>query len=252
MKIWTVSDLHVDFSENFQWIINLSEHDYQKDLLIVAGDITDERTLFVKALSSLRKKFHSVIFLPGNHDLWVKSHKHNTSFESFLDLQNILSDCGIFTKPIVVGTSWIVPLLGWYDYSFGAPSIELKNIWADFRRCKWPNNYNSKMITNYFTALNRQYLSIKAEKIISFSHFLPRIDLVPNFVPLSVKKLFPVMGTTLLEEQIRILRPCIHIYGHSHLNRDVNLNGIRYINNAFGYPYETRICAKNMLCIGEI
>ena len=30
------------------------------------------------------------------------------------------------------------PLLGWYDYSFGEPSEALRDMWMDFRACRWP------------------------------------------------------------------------------------------------------------------
>jgi predicted phosphodiesterase len=52
-----------------------------------------------------------------------------------------------------------------------------------------------------------------------------------------------------LEQQIRLLRSDIHVYGHSHVNRRIEIGGITYINNAFGYPSETRIAAKRLLCI---
>jgi hypothetical protein len=39
------------------------------------------------------------------------------------------------------------------------------------------------------------------------------------------------------------------VYGHSHVNRDVAIDGVTYINNAFGYPRETRITAKALRCV---
>lgn len=40
--------------------------------------------------------------------------------------------------------------------------------------------------------------------------------------------------------------------GHSHLNRTVSIDGARYINNAFDYPHETRITAKELRCILDV
>lgn len=57
------------------------------------------------------------------------------------------------------------------------------------------------------------------------------------------------MGTRLLEKQIRKLGSDIHVYGHSHVNNRVMKDSTLYINNAFGYPYETRIAAKELKCI---
>jgi hypothetical protein len=42
------------------------------------------------------------------------------------------------------------------------------------------------------------------------------------------------------------------VYGHSHINRSVRIDGVDYVNNAFGYPGEERIAARRLLCIDEI
>ena len=39
---------------------------------------------------------------------------------------------------------------------------------------------------------------------------------------------------------------------HSHLNRNKVLDGVTYINNAFGYPSETEISAKTILQVAEL
>ncbi|MEW8406943.1 MAG: hypothetical protein AB2688_19615, partial [Candidatus Thiodiazotropha taylori] len=82
---------------------------------------------------------------------------------------------------------------------------------------------------------------------ITFSHFLPRIDVMPNFIPHRFRDIYPVLGSPHLDTQIRALNSEIHIYGHSHVNRAVKIKGVRYINNAFGYPSETRIAAKRLM-----
>ena len=35
----------------------------------------------------------------------------------------------------------------------------------------------------------------------------------------------------------------------SYVNRQVVVDGVTYINNAFGYPHEKRIAAKHLICI---
>jgi hypothetical protein len=59
------------------------------------------------------------------------------------------------------------------------------------------------------------------------------------------------LGTTRLEMQIRRLRSTVHVYGHSHLNRQVQIGGTLYVNNAFGNPAEGHIAAKRLLCLWE-
>jgi Icc-related predicted phosphoesterase len=106
-------------------------------------------------------------------------------------------------------------------------------------------------ITRHFISMNVPLLNTTNKLIISFSHFMPRIDIMPDFIPLFQRRLYPVLGSSLLEQQIRKLGSHIHVYGHSHVNRFIEKDGVTYINNAFGYPYETAITAKKLLCIYE-
>ncbi len=87
--------------------------------------------------------------------------------------------------------------------------------------------------------------------LISFSHFLPRIDVMPKRIPQKYRYLYPVLGSAALGEQVRQLAPQLHIYGHSHVTRRVTLDGIRYINNAYGYPSEANLSDKALRCVHD-
>jgi predicted phosphodiesterase len=251
LKVFTISDIHVDFEENLYWLNNLSCDDYLNDILILAGDVTDTLPLFEKALRGLRKRFFEVLFIPGNHDLWVRSSNIKNSLEKLQLIQTIAADCGIRMEPFHSSYLSIIPLFGWYDYSFGHPSREILKSWADYMACKWPENYHEESITQHFISMNEPFIdkSNINRFTISFSHFLPRIDIMPTYIPPDKRFLYPVLGTTLLEKQIYKLGSDIHIYGHSHVNNQVMKGDTLYINNAFGYPYETRITAKKLKCI---
>ena len=54
------------------------------------------------------------------------------------------------------------------------------------------------------------------------------------------KGLPKVAGSVLLENQIRKLESKIHVFGHSHINCDVKLDNVRYIQNALSYPREKK------------
>ena len=45
MRVFALSDIHIDYSENAKWIANLSVTEYQDDVLIVAGDVSDTQSL---------------------------------------------------------------------------------------------------------------------------------------------------------------------------------------------------------------
>jgi predicted phosphodiesterase len=249
MRIFALSDVHVDFEANAMWVADLSKSDYRNDVLILAGDISDSPEQFEWGLGALAERFKKVVFVPGNHDLWVRGNPAKDSFEKFAEISEIAKACGVSMDPYHDGALTIVPLLGWYDYSFGQPGDKLKSIWMDYQACRWPPGYDVKDVSAHFCAHNEPHLSLRNAHTITFSHFLPRIDLMPRFIPFAKRLIYPVLGTIELERQLRSLKPMIHVYGHSHVNRRVEIDGICYINNAFGYPSETRIAAKRLVCI---
>jgi len=251
MRVLTVSDLHIDFEANKRWLFNLSRYDYQEDILVLPGDITHIAKLFERALIFLKKRFHEVLFVPGNHDLWIVGDTSKDSLEKHDLIETICMDTGIATTPVHIDDLSVVPLHSWYDYSFGQPSNELKQIWSDFWHCKWPRGFDEEKITTFFLAKNNDAINIKNKQVISFSHFAPRIDIFPDFIPLKKRILYPALGAARLEQHVRKLKPDIHVFGHTHINMRVEMDDIIYINNAYGYPYEKYITEKKLLCLWE-
>ena len=252
MRIFAISDLHVDYEENRSWVQGISESAHQQDILILAGDISDNLELLDMTLSQLREKFRKLLFIPGNHELWVRGAKENCSLQKFSQVNALCKALDIETGLLRMDGVAFVPLLGWYDYSFAAPDPALLRAWRDNSVCRWPSELDSVAAVNeYFLALNAPLLQTQDELVISYSHFLPRIDLMPARIPEHKRNVYPVLGSTGLGRQVLTLRPAIHVYGHSHVNRSVSLDGIRYVNNAYGYPNEARIARKQLLCIHD-
>ena len=261
MRIFALSDIHADFEENLRWLQNLSRVDYTDDLLILAGDVTDSLVLFEKTIRDLRDRFREVLYTPGNHDLWIqRTVTAANSFEKLQMIREIAKECGIRMEPYCWGPLSIIPLYGWYDFSLAKPTPETFESWVDFIACKWPEGFDEQQITRHFLEMNEPFIDPGIENtlrparqfVISFSHFLPRIDLMPNFIPASKQTVYPVLGTAHLDSQIRRLGSAIHIYGHSHVNTHSVKDNRLYINNAFGYPYETMITAKQLKCVYEV
>ncbi|HEX5435097.1 MAG TPA: metallophosphoesterase, partial [Candidatus Angelobacter sp.] len=251
--MFAISDLHVDFSENRAWVAQLSSLDFTGDLLICAGDISHSMPDLGRTFAELRSRFAAVCFVPGNHELWVKQSSSLTSLQKFEKIEQLTANEGVSTEAVHLPDVSVVPLHGWYDFSFGEPSPDLLGRWADFQLCRWPEGLTQTEITQCLLSRNERYLvrnpmDCTHRVIISFSHFVPRTDLLPansagaNF-------LRPVLGCHSIESQIRKLGSSIHVYGHYHVNNRRELNGVTYINNAFGYPRETAFSAKRLLCI---
>jgi hypothetical protein len=65
--------------------------------------------------------------------------------------------------------------------------------------------------------------------------------------------LHKVSGSEPLEAQVRRLMPDVHAFGHTHLNMDLTLDGIRYVQWPLGTPREqraqTRVSSFGLMCV---
>ncbi|MBD3305675.1 metallophosphoesterase [candidate division KSB3 bacterium] len=239
MRIFAVSDLHTDFHENWGVIQRLPDDAYQEDTLIVAGDIASQLEIIGATLAALRSKFRHVFYVPGNHELWVGDGPGD-SIEKFFQILALCERLGVQTSPAQIGTVWIVALFSWYAADFdddGHRYARQLRGWADFYSCRWPHDIR-RNIARYFSELNIPQIQAYPAPVISFSHFVPRPELLPPRQFLFFKALPRVAGSRLIEAQIRQLRSQIHIFGHSHIRRDLVLEGIRYVQNPLSYPRE--------------
>lgn len=247
MRIFATSDIHIDFPPNLEWLRSLSETEYTNDLLILGGDISHRSDLIGEAFARLSRCFKQVVFVPGNHDLWVNDKKLKDSYGKWQLVQELALSEGVALGPVELETALVVPLLSWYDYSFGQPDEMLRERWVDFEAVIWPEQEHGSMHSFFHAQNDRQALPATHKPIISFSHFMPRLDLLPQKVRTPDYFLNPVLGSTRLEAQIRALGAQMHLYGHFHVNADQVREGVRYINNAYGYPTETHISHKRLM-----
>lgn len=142
MRVFATSDLHVDYEQNAKWVVALSRHDFRNDILVLAGDISDSLDAVATTLTALADRFRKVLYVPGNHELWVvRDPKLKSSSEKLREVFAIAENCGASTRPFQSPKLSIIPLLGWYDYSFGEPCSDLTAIWMDFRNCRWPPHF---------------------------------------------------------------------------------------------------------------
>ena len=259
MRIFAISDIHVDYAENMAWVQRLSELEYVDDALLVAGDVSHDMDKLEQALAALRGKFREVFFVPGNHDLWLIRTPFRDSIEKFRHLLRRCADVGVKTAPAKAGEAWVVPLFSWYALpEEGEESLFMPkkgedpnlDVWSDFHFVTWPELPAGVTPNLYFLRLNDPALArFYAAPVVSFSHFLPRTDLIistPEEIAASGRPPDPypsfnfsrVAGAKGLEKQIRMLGAAVHVYGHQHRNRDRLVDGVRYVSYCLGYSRE--------------
>jgi hypothetical protein len=149
---------------------------------------------------------------------------------------------------------WIVPLLSWHHRSFDnesdityvrIPSVD--QMVMDYKHCEWPEDIvgcNNDSIAIFMDELNDRRTRMKhddhdfhswsditnsKDPVISFSHFLPRVELIPEKRYLIYPNLPKAVGSTFLFNRLQSLKPQMHVFGHTHFAWDATLEGIRYV-----------------------
>lgn len=267
MRVFALSDVHVDYRENMAHLEALSAREFHRDALILAGDVTDDLDTLAEVLAGVRSKFAWVFFVPGNHELWVRRSATRDSIQKFRKIVALCTALGVRTLPTKIpgvgGESgvWIVPLFSWYvKPEEGSASLFVEKngddaslvMWADNHLTGWHGLRPGQQVADFFIEMNEVHIQRQFDApVVSFSHFLPRQELMfANGVPPTRRSpqrlggrgaqfnFSRVAGSTRLEEQIRALGSSVHVYGHQHRNRDLIIDGIRYISNCLGYPHE--------------
>lgn len=236
MRIFAVSDLHADFRENRRRLDAVSAVEHRDDALIVAGDVADGEGVLRDTLAWLAGRFREVFFVPGNHELWVREGEGD-SVGKFHEVLAACEALGVRTRPARAGGAGVVPLFSWYHASFDvrgeAVVAELEG-WTDHYLCRWPQGV--ERIDRFFLAMNEPHLRQYDAPVVSFSHFVPRPELVPPVEWLRFKGLARVAGSEELEAQVRRLGSAVHVFGHTHIAEDRVIDGVRYVQNYLRAP----------------
>lgn len=272
-RLWTWSDVHVDYAKNLELIKAVSPIDFRNDTLILAGDVTDKLELLEECLFALTERFANVVYVPGNHELWVRNSPTKNSLDKLYDIQRLCESLDILTQPVRIGTAaperalWVVPLLSWYhgkghpDTLYGEkPGCDDRTaeMWSDFFLAKWPESMADD-VAQYMLQQNTQAVEQPYDApVVSVSHFLPRQDLMKPSKGIFkyIKALDPypefnfseVAGSQGIEKQIRQLQSSVHIYGHQHRNKIREYDGVTYVSHCMGYPKERKIGLISNAC----
>lgn len=283
--IYCVSDIHTDYKQNLAWAKSLSGH--TSDVLLVAGDVSDDGVTFEATMDALAGSFGAVFFVPGNHDLWLKRDgtEGADSLEKLRRLTATCNACGVLTTAQQIAmesgtTMSIVPMLSWYHESFDTePDItalrlpQARAVVADYKATVWPAplKNGAETLALHFDELCEGlagapsvaeaadragltplhcYEDARAggASVLSFSHFLPKIDLIPEKRYLTYPPLMQAVGSHPLGRRVARLRPDVHVFGHTHFGWDSTLNdGVRYIQAALATPAERKRRPRSLM-----
>lgn len=242
MRIWIMSDLHLEFSE-----MRLPLKIPEADVCVVAGDVTTGGV--VPSLRWLHDNISfrmPVVFVAGNHEFYGASfvearrraHDVVPRVENihFLDGETIEIDGTVFTG----GTLWT-------DFRlFGDPQtaiIEAAERMNDYRKTRFslspPEDFTpfhtQRQHMQDRSVIESTLMETRKKPLVVVTHHLPSPRSLPDG---KREKLLSAAYASDLEDMILAGKPDLWIHGHVHERRDYHIGETRILANPRGYPGE--------------
>jgi len=255
LRIAAISDLHVlpDGSDrNLLESIKRRVGDLNPDVFVIAGDISDRVDILSDSLSQLRVDSCVNLYVAGNHDIWFEEEKSPSSLEKYSKYMNeICSKNGFTHLPdhhFVSKNIAFVGSMGWYDYTFRRPDLEIAMkhyeqkeyqgaVWYDLFKIDW--GYNDVEATDLFNRKLEYDLSTLPEsitKVVYVSHHLPfrELTIYKDRLPWDFHSAFMGAQSTgrILEKDGRVV---LSISGHSHIRNMTAIGKITALSVPLGY-----------------
>ncbi|MCB5168261.1 metallophosphoesterase [Streptomyces bambusae] len=124
-----IGDLHIGHAENRRLVEGIRPGS-EGDWLLVAGDVSETYAEVAWALALLRDRFRTVVWVPGNHELWTHPEDpvRSRGEARYRELVDLCRGLGVHTPedPYPVWQAdgrrvVVAPLFVLYDYSFRPP-----------------------------------------------------------------------------------------------------------------------------------
>lgn len=262
MKIGLISDLHTDATEANRAIVSHiinAVREANLDVFVLAGDITPKLSEFYEVLGEFANADLTckMLFVPGNHDIWVGKKTNMTSEQKCGVISEICRDHGFHSlhdNTYVDNEIGICGTIGWYDYTFASDEYDfspeqyaakqLKNsVWSDKHFAKWLDT-DQNVAHRFEKGLERQiqFLRDKVQRIVVVSHHVPFRECLRFRGELPWDYFRAFMGSEGLG-RLCLEEPLVNhvLFGHVHYAVDQVVGDVRAICAPIGYFHEKPI-----------
>jgi 3',5'-cyclic AMP phosphodiesterase CpdA len=255
-RLLAVSDLHVSYPEN-RALVDALRPGSAADWLIVAGDVGEKAADIEWTLRLLRSRFATVIWVPGNHELWTHRADPVTlrGVRRYQHLVEVARGAGVITPedpyPVFDGPGGpvtIAPLFLLYDYSFLPDGTSTREealalaystgVVCTDERLLHPDPYPTRQDWCHARVADAE------RRLAAVDPALPTV--LVNHWPLTRKPTevlwYPEFaqwcGTTATADWHLRYRAAAVVYGHLHIPRTIWQDGVRFEEVSWGYPRE--------------
>jgi 3',5'-cyclic AMP phosphodiesterase CpdA len=254
--LYALSDLHVGYGENRELVERARPAD-PGDWLIVAGDVAEIFADVEWCLGHLRDRFATVVWVPGNHELWTHPEDpvRLRGEHRYRELVRMCRDLGVLTPqdaypsfPGPDGPILIAPLFTLYDYSFRAPGTRTKveslayahstGIVCTDESLLHPDPHPTR---EAWCAQRIAYTEARLagcdpnQSAVLVNHYPLIRD--PTDI-LRYPEFAQWCGTVRTAAWHRRFRAATVVYGHLHIPRDISRDGVLFQEVSLGYPRE--------------
>jgi 3',5'-cyclic AMP phosphodiesterase CpdA len=251
-----LSDLHVGFPKNRE-IVKELRPESSRDWLLVAGDVGEVSGDIEWALRTLSERFATVVWAPGNHELWT--HRRDpVQLRGVRRYQHLVTLCrglGVLTPedpyqvwPGPGGPVTIAPLFLLYDYTFlpdgavtkeqGLAQAYQTGIICTDENLLHPDPYPSREAWCWARIEETERRLAQRDTALPVV-FVTHYPLIRE--PTRVLR-YPVFaqwcGTTRTHDWHVRFNAAAVVYGHLHIPRVTWHDGVRFVEASMGYPRE--------------
>lgn len=255
-RLYAVSDLHVAYDQN-RAIVEGIRPRHQDDWLLVAGDVAEKAADVEWALGLLADRFHTVVWAPGNHELWTHPDDPVTlrGAERYQYLVDRCRSLGVVTPedpyPLWTGPGGpvtVAPLFVLYDYSF--LPVGARNSREGLRIA----HDAGVVCTDEYMLHPDPHPSREAWCRARLAHTRERLDACDPELPTVLVNHFPLLraptsvlrlpefalwcGTVGTADWHVRYRAAAVVYGHLHIPRVTWHDGVPHREVSLGYPRE--------------
>lgn len=263
MRIGFISDLHIDFNRQFDFLKILPEviADKGLDVVVFLGDTSTGAQDALRFYDNIADRTRAQVrIVPGNHDMYVENLRRKNSAQinkessAFHDSILFHRKYSLMENPIVTKQWYITGICGWFDYGFGRkhsgdnPRKAANNL---ISRYLWPDQKvihggvidyerDVRLVMKDIRLLQKSFQkeAAKGKKRCVVMHMLPTSDLIRSYPIPFYGKFINQLGSERYQYFFEKNDVSLSISGHSHMPMKIIKNGIRYVNVSLGYTFQ--------------
>ena len=247
MKIQIASDLHLEnWQRDLPQPVYQFDSDRHRDLLILAGDITNGTRQWGMPFIRRELDISPVIFVPGNHEYYHAAKQDVDSFwQSHADahpgfhyLNDETAEIGGLT---FYGAEWCSDF--WGDPMYYHYERDIADFWLT-------RDWSTTLHVEEFRRVTDNMAALSGKVDVVITHFPPTLEAIDQTL-YKDSALNPYFIND-CEWLVRRLNPTLWVSGHTHSPFDYRVGGTRIVINPCGYIEEAPLPGFSVMKTVEV